>query len=782
MITLHLTGQSEKLAPHNPWNLDPAPLYHQVRTTVALQDPDVHLVVNSYNTGTGKTRAALLHLFAINGQKKDVLFVAPTNALLGQHTEDVRAFVQAHNLAFQVVPATAATVRHFGRQLVEQGDYGQMRPGETLERLIRNYREFFPEAQQRQGLILVVNPDIFYYAMTFQYGGHDQRNLFQRFLTAFNYVIIDEFHYYDQKQLAFFLFFFTISKELGYFTHAGRKICLLSATPNSHVVNYLHKVFGRQWQHVSPDNEPPESAAYPTVPALAPLTLTIGQDDLVDWGQAHGRTLRRWIEDEDWDGAIISDSLRRINRLYAALRPHLSESQMGRITGPEPEAARQKATARSLILATPTVDIGYNFKKLGKERQNIDFLVCEARFGDDLIQRLGRAGRILGKTELDVPSQAVALLRDAAVDALRPYDGQTLTRAQFKDIVQQNEDALPQKHNLTGYIRTWAITELFYPIYQARRLAMQDEQPLLEALYQQLRDVFDVRGGTFRSLSAYFRKYYYRRQWLDETKNKVPHTLETAGHVADWFRFQGEGEYSPADLLPHLQHENVLGSPEREAALRHFVAGQVHLTNSLFNFRDSFQGPTAVVYDPEHLLSGEAINTYDLLHLVESYHLQWLTGRSEFIQLCGETTIQGDFYGRIRSHRDPLLSLELRYRTGEYEEDFRRQWEGRPVALSGFQLVARERQGDRVAIDERIVTAFQNDYLTVLLVAPDMKGWAIRALKNSPLYGRRLTIDFYDHQNVEYTVYIGKAAWLAFPELQFAYKIRDRMKSEAIIL
>src|SRR5690606_9807309 len=115
--------------------------------------------------------------------------------------------------------------------------------------------------------------------------------------------------------------------------------------------------------------------------------------------------------------------------------------------------------------------------------------------------------------------------------------------------VQQNEDALPQKHNLTGYIRTWAITELFYPIYQANRMAMQDEQPLLESLYQQLRELFGVRGGTFRSLSAYFRKFYYRQKWLGEVKEQIPFTKATAEHVADWFKFQGEGESSATDLL-----------------------------------------------------------------------------------------------------------------------------------------------------------------------------------------------------------------------------------------
>ncbi len=783
MITLHLAGQTEKIAPENPWDLDPPPLYHQSQTAISLRNPATHLVVNSYNTGTGKTRAAFMHLFAIDEQKKDVLFVAPTNALLSQHADDAREFVEQHNLDYKVISVTAATVRQYRDQIIAQGDYDDLRKGETLFRLIRNYREFHPGEYRRQGLIFVVNPDIFYYALMFQYGGHDQRNLFQTFLIKFSYIIIDEFHYYDQKQLAFFLFFFSISKKMGYFNRAGRKICLLSATPNQHVIKYLNQLFADHWQHINPDDEPPESIGFETKPTLTPLTLTLSTDNLVDWGQAHADDVRQWMQKEGKDGAVISNSLRRVNQLYAVWRArHINTEQMRRITGPEPEDARQEATKRPLILATPTVDIGYNFKKEDKERQNIDFLLCEARFGDDLIQRIGRAGRILGKSQQDVPSQAIALLKDTAVDALRPYDGQTFTRAQFKTIIQENGDTLPQKHNLTGYIRSWAITELFYPIYQAHRLSMQDEQPRMEELYQDLCDLFGVRGGNFQYLSVYFRKYYHREKWLTETKDHVPYNRQTAEYTADWLKFRGDGEYTAADIESHLAHEGVLAYSEQKEALRQFITEQVRLTKSLFNFRDSFQPPTAVCYDPDHLLSSQEINSYNILHIIESYDVQWFDNRAEFIRLCGDTSLKGDFYGRLRRHRDPLLTIELRYQTNEAKEDFKRQWEGQPVALSGFELIARERRGDRVSLDPRLADAMREQFQTALFIPEDMQGWAIAALKHSPFYSRKLTIDFHDRQGVPYSVYLGKAAWLAYPELQVAYKIRDRMKSEAIII
>lgn len=81
MIEIHLTGQSEKVAAENSFNLSQPPLYHQMRTVEALKI--VPLVMNAYNTGTGKTYASLLHLFTMTGKPRDnVLFIAPTNELL----------------------------------------------------------------------------------------------------------------------------------------------------------------------------------------------------------------------------------------------------------------------------------------------------------------------------------------------------------------------------------------------------------------------------------------------------------------------------------------------------------------------------------------------------------------------------------------------------------------------------------------------------------------------------------------------------------------------------
>jgi len=790
MTTLTLLPQTEKLAPANPWGLEHPPLYHQQRTVEALRTHD--LVANTYNTGTGKTIASLLYLFDLQSRSgrsptvpgKNVLFIAPTNALLAQHAEDIERFVAQNKLDFKVLQVNAAEVRAL--RLAQNPGVTPTRPGEVLQRLIRNYLEFEPQATRRQPIILVVNPDIFYYALYFRYGAHDRRNVFERFLTGFDYIVVDEFHYYDSKQLSNFLFAFALFDQFGYFDTRGRKVCLLSATPTEEVATYLNRLFGTRWVLISPDNEPPESVNLPTVPTLAPLELIIAEGEFQGWTAAHRDELVQWVVQDDLDGALISNSLWRVNAAYASLRGALAQSRIGRITGPEPAEERASATGRDLILATPTVDIGYNFTKLNKGRQNIDFLMCDARYGDELIQRIGRAGRVLGKTDTGQPSQAVALLVPEAAQALAAHDGQTISRADFAAIVKACKH-LPPKHSLTGYIRTHAIVESFWPIYQIGKVLPRDDQAELDALFECVRGVF--APGSRRTpggLRGFFRKLESRERWLHDTRDgAMPFDKYTANQVADWLAWlePQTGRYEPSDLLPHLEH--LLGDVEQRHALRAFVQSQVAVTRALFSFRDSFQGPTAVFYDPQHQFSSQTVNTYDLFHLVSNYRLSPPLTRRRFERQFGETELRGDFYVRLIEPRDLRLILELVYDSEDKVGDFERKWCGAPVALSGVRVQARERGGDVLAgaLDGKIVTALAQRHLPMLIIPPDSVGAMIAHLRGSNLWSRNLTVRFPDGSvNDGYRALLGTVAFHAHAELRGHFLIRERLKPEAIII
>ena len=782
MTILHLEPHSEKLAVENPWGLSRAPLYHQVRTVEALREHD--LVANTYNTGTGKTIASLLYLFDLNGQDKNVLFIAPTNALLAQHAGDIEDFVSQNGLDFKVWQINAAEVRAL--RSAQNGDETSHRPGEVLQKLIRNYLEFEPHAVRRQPIILVVNPDIFYYALYFRYGAHDQRNIFEKFLTAFDYIVVDEFHYYDSKQLANFLFAFALFDQFGYFQTRGRKVCLLSATPTGEVTTYLDRLFDERWTLISPANESSASDGLPAVPTLAPLDLTIMEGDIQQWAAAHRDELAQWITQEDLDGALISNSLWRINAVYAALRGVLADSRMGRITGPEPKEKRVETTGRDLILATPTVDIGYNFAKSNKERQNIDFLVCDARHGDELIQRIGRAGRLLGKTQIDQSSQAVALLSPDAAQVLAPHDGQTFSRAEFAAIIQSC-NPLPPKHSLTGYIRSHAIVESFWPIHQISKILPPEDQHELDDLFERVRSVFAPNSRrTPNGVRGFFCKLEYRERWLRNTRDgTIPFNKDTAEQVADWLEWldPNQGRYQPSDIIPQL--EKILAHEEQRDALRAFVQSQVGITRSLFSFRDSFQGPTAVFYDPQHQFSSQTVNRYNLFHLVSYCRLSPPMTRQQFEHQFEKTDLKGDFYFRLIEPKVNHLILELVYDSEDELEDFQRKWCGAPVALTGIRIQVREQGGEVLAgaLDEDIVEALVDKPLPMLIVPPDSVGAMIAQLRGTSLWARSLTVRFPDGSiDSGYRSLLGTAAFHAHAELLGHFLMKERLKPEAIII
>lgn len=763
MTTIHLQGGWEKRVLTDSFGLRRWPLYHQVRTVEALRTHK--LVANTHDTGTGKTVASLLYLFDLAGRDTNVLFIAPTNELIHQHVTDIRDFVCTVGLDYLVLEVNAALLRQIAT--------GQ-RPGETLHRLVRNPREFAeplgldPTNYRRRPVVLVVNPDIFYYALFFRYGAHDQRNAFERFLTDFDYIVIDEFHYYNSKQLANFLFFFVISRQFGYFD-GTRKVCLLSATPTAEVNAYLNRVFGNDgWALVSPANEPEESADYEQVKVLTELELTLMEGAIQEYAAARRGDIAGWLS-AGQHGAMISNALWRINEAYQTL----TGLDVGRITGPEPIEVRRRARFRPLILATPTVDIGYNFVKPDKRRQNLDFVVFDARCHDDFLQRMGRAGRVLGKPVADVPSQAVALLAADPYAALREQDGKQLSRTEFAALARQ---ALPPRNALYAYIRSGAIIESFYPIYKLRGMFPLEMQGELEALFEAVKEVFaPTSRRTFRGLTSEMRKFEERHRFVEQGKRR-----KLAEHFADFYEWRAGERVSPGDLAPAIPE--FLADPERKRLFEEYVAGEYYLARSRFSFRDSFQGPRAVIHDPQHLLSSAEVTVYDLLHVVANYTFELFDGWAEFRRHCADTDERGDFYLRLRGFREPKLRVGFSLRADMINEEFEERWCSRPVARQGLRLAA-FCQGDPFPLDPRIREAFEEQYVTCLIVKPEDRGALFNLLRDRNFFARQLLVRTAEGGPArEYHIIVGSAAFLVYAELAGYFYTRQGEDERPIIL
>ena len=779
MITINLTAHAEKLAEQHQIAKyrDSKPLlYHQVRTYQALETAS--LVMNTYPTGTGKTTAALTRLLPPDQQEYNTLLIAPTNALIEQHVEDTRSFIAANQLDLRVLPVNAATVRDLSPEL---------RRGEVLQRLIANPLTFsqqlgLPDDAEKLPFVAVTNPDIFYLALYFRYGRLDQRNVWGKFIRRFRYIVIDEFHYYDNKQFANFLFFFALWREWGYLKK-GHKICLLSATPRDAVYRYLNTLFEPTgWVRVGPDNEPAASATLPTTPTLSPLALTVVGDTVENWATAHRTAIEQWQNDE-LDAAIISSSLGQINRVNQTLR-HL---QPARITGPEPAA--QRRTVRPLILATPTVDIGYNFGRPGKTRQSIDRLVCDAKFGDELTQRIGRAGRVLGRAQTTQPSAGVVLVSDDALGELRAYDGQTLTREQWATIVHGLRH-LPPKHRLEGYIRTHAIKESFYPLFKLYELTPQDEQER-DTLFDTVCAMFAPNTKqTIKGLNRFFREYEKRRIWLRTSEAEKWRTSgrdgdDLAGHFATYMSWRESSKnqdvrIKAAHIRPALAVLLAKHSEQKQEVLA-FIQSQVAVTNALFNFREAWQGPVAAVHDPHHLLSSETLNRYDLFHLYGNYELHLFPSKAAFERECGATT-EADFYVSLRSFRADPLTLGFDY-VSPWDEREEFEWRccRAVIGLQGLTLTARERGSlQPIALPSAIRLAVAEQWIPCLIVGPESVGALVGVLRGSPFYRRDLVVDFGDTVET-YAIVTGSAAFHVVSDLKRHFLMVDKKLSEEAI-
>ena len=756
-ITVTLNAGYEKISPTNPLALKHPPLYHQQRTYEALKTND--LVINTYNTGTGKTRASLLRLFDLEGE--NVLFIAPTNELIHQHADDIQEFIDEHGLNFVVAEVTGKKLREW--EIVDAPGY-HVRNSRKLHELIQNPRDYFPELTQRSPLVLVTNPDIFYMCFYSVYSPLDSANLFRSFLVKFNYIVIDEFHYYNAKQLANFLMFFILSKEYGYFG-AGRKICLLSATPDENALAYLERI-GLDYALIRPENEPQESNDYETIQTLSELELILHSSKMYDAIKAQPELIRNLL-DSGKDGAIISSSLRTINEIRQELQKGGIKDKIGPITGAvSAEVRRNAAKSFPLILATPTVDIGYNFKKAGKPRQNIDFVCFDALYGSEFTQRIGRAGRLLGKKEFKHPSIAYAYVQGKLYSRLQ--SGTNYDRREFAALVN---DSLSEDNRFYYYIESYAISEAFYPLYSNFRRTLEDRQDRVREIYETIRSVFAPQSDvTFDNLMKKMRWHSTYETVIDAYKKNsysdyVRHQWERAAWSYCRHQSWMKGTLESFEKLPKEKEKVVLATllkNHRSKIVEH-AERQFRPLQSLFNFRGSEVGIQCGVYDPNHLFQNTAKHTeYDLFHILSNCEFQQIPDKRKYHELTGDWGNHCEFFVHVKRFKSPPQRVGFEYDAGgDDRESFERQYCREPTALKGLRL--RLTGG---FVPPEIQNALKDRYITCLLSKIENRYALNSILETKRQVDYPLTVTFVDGTQKEYRLIFGSQAFLIHAELQ----------------
>jgi CRISPR-associated endonuclease/helicase Cas3 len=781
MITLTLESQFEDVwLVENPslstFPPEQPPLLHQWRTYCAEQP----LIVNTYNTGTGKTKAALLRLLKrardkgfqrLDSTEDNALLIAPTNELLAQHADDAEQFCMENNLPYRVVRVSRAYLDNYKMQ--EDFSEAVLRRGAALHYIMQNARRLDGDSSKKATLF-VVNPDIFYYALYFAYSKNDRIPLFQDILSLCNYIIIDEFHYYNVKQFANFLFFMRLSQHYGY---AERQFCLLTATPNERVQNYLKRLVGEEniaW--ITPESGEP-SIQTTQVQTLAEVVLEVYneqelQDQLLTLAFDKRMDIKTWLKSGE-DGAIISGALWRINQIYYILKLTIAQGSIGRLTGAEAHAGREEAKHKSLILATPTVDIGYNFDRPDKQRQNIDFLLLDARSGDELIQRLGRAGRVLSKPIKDIPSRVLAIVNQQCYEALNQFAGQSMSRVQFREIAN---NTMPPRHILYSYIQSGAIAEAFLPIYRLEHMASEAEKADIEQLFNEVKDLFAPTSSfTFKQMDYMTRGYVERDKFysgMDTFPTDLTAYLKQCQHRLVDQQKKGKRWKNALDAFDWLQDD-----------LREYFTEKAR-----FSFRESFQPPLALVSDPNRLLSSAPTALYDALHIAKNYRAEYFKSLEEWLEKTQAPLIERAEDALIfcdltelRKPEDRLqigLKLDARdYQKLDWESKFvYRSQEYTPTSLYGLETIV---LNNSRALDEQVRTMFKNRFIPAFLAREGSRTasqlWNLR--RQGQIFCYKLTVTFADESTGNYDAVLGTMALLAWAEILYFYRRIDEQQA-----
>jgi CRISPR-associated endonuclease/helicase Cas3 len=592
-------------------------LQHQVDVYNAAESNDI--ILDLAPTGTGKTKAGLSVLH--HNRDRNAVYIAPTNALIEQQTKAAEKFVQDTDLPHIVKAASAKNIKTWRDDLVGN------RSGEKLYNVLREPITIFPECGGGRPILLVTNPDIFYYATFFAYNRLDRGNIASEFYNSFATVIFDEFHLYDAKQLVSLFFYLALSKEFGYFKY-NRKVVLLTATPEPACEAAL-EVLKKSGVRISSSING-ELQTEHLIPSQTAVSLEIrkqlDRDGLIN--DIANEVVQRLNNYPDHNGAIILDSKDILNRLSDNLRARCLENICGRITGSTPINQRQKAAQKQVILATSTVDVGFNFEReVEPERQNLDWLIFSTRDRFSFWQRLGRVGRVLGKKQTDIPSEAIAYLPEQAWE----QGIENLDCSGGRETLKQMLESLDcmKRPFLDIYWRSEAFLEIAKPLLELETfLEGLPSEHLVIQLYQTLQNVLNGKRDW-----DYYRK---RMKVLKGTEDIAKKTVKEI--QKDWKYVKGGQSFVMSYLRAYCPEdfEDICAGRDSFEKIEQMIQKDKDLAKVIqeyavilkesyapvFRFRDSLF-KSLKIYDPKNLLLDEIGETnLDPIHLLRFYEFE----------------------------------------------------------------------------------------------------------------------------------------------------------------
>lgn len=320
-----------------------------------------------------------------------------------------------------------------------------------IEELAKNFRETYPQlkvevinstrlnATGKKGFdrlkailaiagasdLVITNPDIVNYTMhggyhKFAFKKHTGRKEFHNLLESFDYLIFDEYHLYDEAQIANILTLaYLRDLILGENNHL--KYIFTSATPEPKLKELLERNFGVDEVREIVEQIVDEPAQARAIHGKLEV-LFYWSNSFADAIEAQLDTIAEELA-EGRKALIIFDQLREVQTWKAQLEQHfaLASHEIYASTGYAPKEEDSQASIKQarLILATNKAEVGVNYE--------VQYCLMQSgKFYQNFVQRFGRVARgdEAGKVVicLDKASQYKALARELKGKTMAYYD------------------------------------------------------------------------------------------------------------------------------------------------------------------------------------------------------------------------------------------------------------------------------------------------------------------------------------------------------------------------
>ncbi len=446
--------------------------WHQRETYLALNDPQIDVVINTAITGDGKSLAADL---AILFGEYLALKMYPTNELARDQEIQTKKYDRLFELEDNL-----RTNRLSGQDLETYAEQEGLKKKAALETKFGNSE------------ILLTNPDIFHYlhrgAYLTPYDNPDL--LWNKIDKRFDLLVFDEFHVFSAPQIASVINTMLLIRH----TNRRKKFLFLSATPDRDFIDRLVHA-GFRVKVIEPVAE--KKYRFPTTQVEASelkkhnwrevsrqiklnfIALESGSTSSEIWLKENSdRIIDLFIKHPGSKGAIILNSIAAVKRLVPYLAELLQPLSLtvGENTGLSGKEAKNQSLAADLVVGTSTIDVGVDFK--------INFLFFESADAGNFIQRLGRLGRhdSYEKDEEFIEFNnyiAYALVPNFLVERLFIKNSASLKIGQECDRVffhQVIRDEYRQINDFRGYYSRWGGV-------QSLKLCFQLGHPNLKQAY-----------------------------------------------------------------------------------------------------------------------------------------------------------------------------------------------------------------------------------------------------------------------------------------------------------